>query len=114
MFLFTDVHVADEGFLELVNNMLTSGMVPALYDSGEKDGIINAIRPELEAKGLSASKEMCWSYYVQVGAAVVLFGTVGRLVWEPVWTCWSHSCQYKELVELSARVVSDFDTILAI
>jgi hypothetical protein len=35
MFLFTDAHVADEGFLELVNNMLTSGMVPALYsDSG--------------------------------------------------------------------------------
>jgi hypothetical protein len=32
MFLFTDAHVADEGFLELVNNMLTSGMVPALYD----------------------------------------------------------------------------------
>ncbi|MEW5308429.1 MAG: hypothetical protein WDW38_000392 [Sanguina aurantia] len=65
MFLFTDVHVADEGFLELVNNMLTSGMVPALYDGGEKDAIINAIRPELEAKGLNASKEMCWSYYVQ-------------------------------------------------
>lgn len=37
MFLFTDSHVADEGFLELVNNMLTSGMVPALYDDGEKD-----------------------------------------------------------------------------
>lgn len=76
MFLFTDVHVADEGFLELVNNMLTSGMVPALYDGGEKDGIINAIRPELEAKGLSASKEMCWSYYVQV------------------WNLWLHVCWY--------------------
>ncbi len=41
MFLFTDGHVADEGFLELINNMLTSGMVPALYDDGEKDGLIN-------------------------------------------------------------------------
>jgi dynein heavy chain len=41
MFLFTDAHVADEGFLELINNMLTSGMVPALYDDGEKDGLIN-------------------------------------------------------------------------
>ena len=41
MFLFTDAHVADEGFLELINNMLTSGMVPALYDAGEKDGAIN-------------------------------------------------------------------------
>lgn len=25
IFLFTDAHVAEEGFLELVNNMLTSG-----------------------------------------------------------------------------------------
>ena len=28
MFLFTDNHVADEGFLELVNNMLTPGWCP--------------------------------------------------------------------------------------
>jgi hypothetical protein len=41
MFLFTDAHVADEGFLELINNMLTSGMVPALYDDAEKDNLIN-------------------------------------------------------------------------
>jgi dynein heavy chain len=25
VFLFTDSHVADEGFLELINNMLTTG-----------------------------------------------------------------------------------------
>lgn len=50
MFLFTDAHVADEGFLELINNMLTSGMVPALYDAGEKDGMINSVRPEVEKK----------------------------------------------------------------
>ena len=44
MFLFTDAHVADEGFLELINNMLTSGMVPALYDDSEKDGLVNRCR----------------------------------------------------------------------
>ena len=31
VFLFTDVHVLEEGFLELINNMLTIGMVPALF-----------------------------------------------------------------------------------
>lgn len=32
VFLFTDAHVLYEGFLELVNNLLTIGMVPALFD----------------------------------------------------------------------------------
>lgn len=29
------------GFLELINNMLTSGMVPALFADDEKDAILN-------------------------------------------------------------------------
>ena len=32
------------GFLELINNMLTSGMVPALFPDDEKEGILNAVR----------------------------------------------------------------------
>lgn len=47
MFLFTDAHVANEGFLELINNMLTSGMIPALYDDGEKDALVAGIREEV-------------------------------------------------------------------
>ena len=35
VFLFTDAHVALEGFLEFLNNMLTTGMVPALYEQDE-------------------------------------------------------------------------------
>ena len=31
------------GFLELVNNMLTSGMVPALYPDEEKEAIIGQV-----------------------------------------------------------------------
>jgi dynein heavy chain len=49
MFLFTDAHVADESFLELVNNMLTSGMVPALYTEDEKDKLVDNIREEAQA-----------------------------------------------------------------
>ena len=47
MFLFTDVHVANESFLELINNMLTSGMIPALYEDAEKDGLIGNIREQV-------------------------------------------------------------------
>jgi hypothetical protein len=32
VFLFTDQHVGEEGFLELINNLLTMGMVPALVN----------------------------------------------------------------------------------
>ena len=38
-FLFTDSHVVEEGFLELINNILTIGMVPALFPEEEKDGL---------------------------------------------------------------------------
>ena len=34
IFLFTDTHVAEEGFLELINNMLTSGTVEAAPTRG--------------------------------------------------------------------------------
>ena len=59
-FLFTDNHVAQEGFLELVNNMLTSGTVPALYEESEKDGIVNGIRDEAMKRGALDSKEGVW------------------------------------------------------
>ena len=31
------------GFLELINNMLTSGMVPALYNDEEKEQVIGQV-----------------------------------------------------------------------
>eukprot|EP00002_Diphylleia_rotans_P017763 TRINITY_DN3442_c0_g1_i2.p1 TRINITY_DN3442_c0_g1~~TRINITY_DN3442_c0_g1_i2.p1 ORF type:complete len:3137 (-),score=716.67 TRINITY_DN3442_c0_g1_i2:70-9480(-) len=64
IFLFTDAHVAKEGFLEFINNMLTSGMVPALYPDEEKDSIVNNVRDEVVAKGIFDSKENCWNYFV--------------------------------------------------
>ncbi len=46
-FLFTDAHVVEEGFLELVNNMLTIGMVPALFPEEEKDGLTHPLEEEM-------------------------------------------------------------------
>ena len=51
VFLFTDAHVVDEGFLELINNMLTSGMVPALFADDEKTSIIGSVRNEANRAG---------------------------------------------------------------
>jgi dynein heavy chain len=63
-FFFSDAHVAEEGFLELVNNMLTAGMVPALYEESEKDGIVGNIRDEAVKKGSLDSKDSVWNYFV--------------------------------------------------
>ena len=63
-FLFTDNHVAEEGFLELINNCLTSGMVPALYEESEKDAIVSNIRDEAVKKGATDTKEAIWSYFI--------------------------------------------------
>lgn len=65
MFLFTDSHVADEGFLELINNMLTSGMVPALFDNSEKDAMCNSVHDAVAAEGGATTKESCWGYFIQ-------------------------------------------------
>uniref|UniRef100_A0A8C7PKH0 AAA+ ATPase domain-containing protein n=1 Tax=Oncorhynchus mykiss TaxID=8022 RepID=A0A8C7PKH0_ONCMY len=68
VFLFTDAHVAEEGFLELINNMLTSGMVPALFPDDEKEMVLNQLRDEAIKMGSGPSKESVWQYFVNKSA----------------------------------------------
>eukprot|EP01065_Artemidia_motanka_P041378 TRINITY_DN5358_c0_g3_i1.p1 TRINITY_DN5358_c0_g3~~TRINITY_DN5358_c0_g3_i1.p1 ORF type:complete len:4876 (+),score=1837.91 TRINITY_DN5358_c0_g3_i1:119-14629(+) len=63
-FLFTDAHVAKEAFLESINNMLASGMVPALFADDEKDALYNAVADECDALGLAPNKENKWNLFV--------------------------------------------------
>lgn len=64
-FLFTDANVVEEGFLEYINNMLTVGMVPALFADDEKESLISGIRSKAKAEGVSESR--MWTYCVSVG-----------------------------------------------
>jgi dynein heavy chain len=64
VFLFTDAHVVEEGFLEFINNMLTTGMVPALYAQDEKDALCNTVRANVRAANLPETPDNLWSYYV--------------------------------------------------
>ncbi|KAJ3602266.1 hypothetical protein NHX12_030025 [Muraenolepis orangiensis] len=68
VFLFTDAHVAEEGFLELINNMLTSGIVPALFSGDEKEALLNQLRDEAMKMGAGPSKESVWQYFVNKSA----------------------------------------------
>ncbi|XP_021567645.1 dynein heavy chain 10, axonemal [Carlito syrichta] len=68
IFLFTDAHVAEEGFLELINNMLTSGIVPALFPDEEKESILSQIGQEALKQGMGPAKESVWQYFVNKSA----------------------------------------------
>ena len=50
--MFTDAHVVEEGFLELINNILTIGMVPALFPEEEKDSLTGPVEEEMRIEGL--------------------------------------------------------------
>ena len=58
--MFTDSHVAEEGFLELINNILTIGMVPALFAEEQKEGLIGPLDAEMKKLKLPESKEFRW------------------------------------------------------
>jgi dynein heavy chain len=64
VFMFTDGHVAQEGFLELINNMLTSGQVPALYQDDEKDAVLACVRDEATKLGLLKTREVLWKFFI--------------------------------------------------
>nr|XP_046467282.1 dynein axonemal heavy chain 10 [Neodiprion pinetum] len=69
VFLFTAQHVADESFLELVNNILMTGVVPALFTDEEKDAIVNTCRNVANEAGYSITRESVWSYFISTSIA---------------------------------------------
>jgi dynein heavy chain len=64
VFLFTDAHVVEPGFLEFINNMLSTGMIPSLFEQDEKDGFISSVRGEVQAAGIVVTNANCWNYFV--------------------------------------------------
>ncbi|TPP59989.1 Dynein heavy chain 10 axonemal [Fasciola gigantica] len=65
VFMFTDQHVVEEGFLELINNLLTSGSVPALFADDERESIVAELRDEAVASGYATARESVWQYFIQ-------------------------------------------------
>jgi dynein heavy chain, axonemal len=65
VFLITDAHIKEEGFLELINNMLTMGMVPALYTDDEKFGLSRPLEDEMKKEGMiNPNKDVKWTYFI--------------------------------------------------
>lgn len=64
VFLFTDSDVADEGQLELLNNILTIGMVPSLFAEEDKESLCSPLDAEIRRKKLPDTKDFRWNYFV--------------------------------------------------
>ena len=62
-FLFTDSQVADESFLEIMNNILTIGTVPALFTEEEKEAYEHPIREDAAKEG-AVTKDALWEFFV--------------------------------------------------
>ena len=63
-FMFTDAHVVEEGFLELINNVLTIGMVPALFPEEEKGPLRDQVADEVKKQKLPETSEFMWELFV--------------------------------------------------
>lgn len=53
-----------ESFLEMINSLLTSGMIPALFDASEKDALIQAVQSQIERSDMAPTKETSWQYFI--------------------------------------------------
>jgi dynein heavy chain len=64
VFLMTDAQVAEEKFLVLINDLLSSGEIPDLFADEDVDNIVSALRNEVKAQGIYDSKENCWKFFI--------------------------------------------------
>uniref|UniRef100_A0A8P0SL08 Dynein axonemal heavy chain 2 n=1 Tax=Canis lupus familiaris TaxID=9615 RepID=A0A8P0SL08_CANLF len=64
-FLFVDTQIADESFLEDINNILSSGEVPNLYKTDEFEEIQMLIAEQAKADQVSQSSDSLFTYLIE-------------------------------------------------
>ncbi|CAK4669134.1 unnamed protein product [Aphanomyces euteiches] len=63
-FLFSDTQIKSESFIEDINNILSSGEIPGLYEKDEINGILEGIRPKARAQGVKETKDGLWAFFI--------------------------------------------------
>jgi dynein heavy chain len=66
-FLFTDSQVKDERFLVFLNDLLSSGNIPDLFDTEGVDNIVgsSAIISAVKEAGLKPENKVCWEFFLK-------------------------------------------------
>jgi dynein heavy chain len=63
-FLFSDTQLKEESFLEDINNILSSGEVPGLFETEEKVPIYDAMRSIASAEGVAQTPDKLWEIFI--------------------------------------------------
>ena len=81
-FLISDTQIAEESFLEDINNILNTGEVPNLFNYDEKEEIINLVRPLAKEAGLPDAKDLILGHFIHLSREnlhiVLAFSPVGE------------------------------------
>lgn len=69
--------IVEEGFLELINNILMIGVIPALFGDDEKDAIINACRNASGEAGYGVGKYV----FIIILVVFLIYGFSKAILW---------------------------------
>ena len=64
VFLFNDTQIKDDGFLEDINNILSSGTVPNLFLKDEMPALIDAVRKDAISQGSEETPDALWNFFI--------------------------------------------------
>lgn len=83
-FILTDTQIVSLDMLVYLNDMLSSGNVPELFNQDERDGIVGSITNEVKASGETdySNPDVCWEYFINKVRSnlhiILCFSPVGK------------------------------------
>ena len=123
--MFVIFQIADEKFLVLVNDMLSTGEIPDLFPDDEVENIISGVRNEVKGMGMLDTRENCWNFFIdrvrKMLKVVLCFSPVGSTLrvrarkFPGVVNCtsidWFHEWPLEALQSVSARFLEDVELL---
>ncbi|CEG44893.1 flagellar inner arm dynein 1 heavy chain beta [Plasmopara halstedii] len=64
VFFFSDTQIKNESFIEDLNNILSSGEIPGLFEKDEQAGIVDGVRLRARAQGVRETKDSIWNFFI--------------------------------------------------
>ncbi|GLD91835.1 hypothetical protein PINS_up000368 [Pythium insidiosum] len=64
VFLFSDTQIKSESFVEDLNNILSSGEIPGLFEKDEQASLLDGVRSRARTQGVKETKDAMWSFFI--------------------------------------------------